>query len=203
MTALACPIEVPMTQPVQHHPRPQDVERWRANTLAEALWGIAHGIRDWESIPTRPHTQPAFLADAKVTASVPQPQRLLVRVPGLPQIGIITHDIVLYRKDYDALLEEWGYTALKAAEAIRARHEARQGKRGQGVDMERLLSIVESGRIRHPALALAWAGYLASARLAAVFTYHPHSRTVQVAARQNGDLRECVLQLRDYARVLS
>ncbi len=220
-------------------PDPRALARWRANALVEALWGLAHGVRDWESIPTRPHTESAYVVDLKVTASTSHPERLRVRVPGLPQLGILTHEVLLYRKDYEQLLEAWGYTALKATEALRSqlarlRAEGEKPPRKAGqkpgqpaerredverrlradvrasdqraeelrVISERLATLAESGRVRQPVRALTWSNYLSSPRLAALFAWSPHSKSVQLAPRRSGDLRECAFALLDACQVL-
>lgn len=168
--------------------------RWRAGAVCEALWGLAHGTREWEAIPTRPTTATVHQPDAATTASVATPQRLTAFVPALPALGIEAHEVRLYRAEYEALLEAWGYTHLQKVNALRARLEIVPGTRRDRAADE-LATLCIRAYVPHPAKALTWEAYLQGARLGAVFAYVPDRRDVRLAPRRSGDLRECALEI--------
>ena len=195
------PFEVALDIPPRIQTNPRDLARWRANALCEALWGLAHGVRDWEALPTRPHHARVFMTDLNITASVPRPERLTVRVLGLSALGIETHRIVMYRKDYDRVLDDWGYPHLKRVQAAHSRLENKtapgtKAERAAGELLGLALQAVAAQLPEHARVsAMTWSTYLSSPRLGAIFVYNPQAKGVQLAPRRSGDLRECALAL--------
>lgn len=171
----------------------RNLERWRAEAVCEALWGIAWGIRDWESIPTRPILANVYMSDGQTTASVQTPQRLTIRVPGLAELGIEAHTLRIYRAEYDALLEGWGVPRYRTLMA--ARLKLNDSKAVDTLYQAALQSLPS------PALAHAWADYLSNPRMGAVFQVDPRRGEVRLAARRSNDMRECALQLVSLAEV--
>lgn len=191
----------PSPATLRRQQRERALTRWRAGALVEALWGLAHGVRDWEALPTRPITATVHAPDAATTASVSTPQRLTVFVPALPTLGIEAHEIRLYRAEYEALLEQWGYAHLQKVNALTARLETVPGtKRDRAAD--ELAELVIGAYVRQPAKALSWQSYLQAARLGAVFAYDPHRQDVRLAPRRSGDLRECALEIVALAEIV-
>lgn len=184
----------------QRQQRPQDPEkfarnlqRWRAEVVCEALWGLAWGTRDWEHIPTRPITANVYVSDGQTTASVQTPQRLTVRVPAVHGLGIEAHTLRIYRAELDALLAGWGVPQERSLQAARVR-----------LGESRAVAVLYEAALRslpHPELALAWAEYLSGPRLGAVFQVDPRRGEVRLAPRRSAHLRECALQLAALAEV--
>ena len=88
------------------------LRRWQQNALAEALWGLHDGSRDWERIePKLPRTNSGVGNDGDndmkaraMSRRADRPQLLIVRVPALPALGIPRHYISLSRRSYEEAL---------------------------------------------------------------------------------------------------
>lgn len=87
--------------------------RWQMNALAEALWGLYAGERNWERIePKLPRTNSGVGNDGDndmkaraMSRRTERPQMLIVRVPALPALGIPQHYISFSRRSYEQALE--------------------------------------------------------------------------------------------------
>lgn len=172
----------------------RDAERWAANAVAQALWGVHQGERDWEAIPTRPTTLQASAPSGETSSSVQGPAQLTVRVPARRDAPPRT--LILYRSDYDRLLALWGYDQVVQARRYGARL---QGTAPQAVVDDLVNLAIQSAS--HPNLARSWHGYVSGARLGDVFAEHS-SGTLQLAPRRNGDLREAALEIARQCREL-
>lgn len=173
----------------------RQLARWRAQAVCEALWAVHHGHRDWEHIPTRPCIMQARVSEGQTTGSVATPQRLVVRVPALPPLGIAEHEVRLYRAEYEGLMLEWGVTQLRKLRTLRSRVQAKLRAQTDSRELAELVEMAETGQVAQPARALPWADFLDSPRLSVVFAYQPERRDVRLAPRKGGDLRECLMEL--------
>ena len=182
----------------ERQPDPAKAERnllrWRAEAICQAVWGLMHGQRDWESIPTRPMTANVYMSDAQTTASVQTPQRLVIRVPAEPELGIEAHELRIYRAEFDALLESWGVPQEKQFQAARVR--CGDSKAARQLYEAALLSLPR------PDLVAAWAEYIGSPRLGAVFQLGPRRGEVRLAPRRDTGIRECAACLVELAEVM-
>ena len=79
------------------------------NALAEALWGLYAGERNWERIePKLPRTNSGVGNDGDndmkaraMSRWADRPQLLIIRVPALPALGIPQHYISISRRSYE------------------------------------------------------------------------------------------------------
>lgn len=165
-----------------------------ANALAHALWGIHQGHRSWTPLGVKPSTaQASAPQEQRTNGTFPSPERLELRVPGTDL------ELHLYRAEYDALLESWGWGRLVRAESLSARLKLGAGSETRR-DVDALHALALSAAA-HPNLALSWHGYVTAPHLADVFA--PHSTgTMQLAPRRNGDLREAVLAIYALCRLI-
>ncbi|UQN10385.1 hypothetical protein [Deinococcus sp. QL22] len=158
-----------------------------ANALAHALWGIHQGHRSWTPLGVKPSTAQATAPqEQRTNGTFPSPERLELQVPGEAM------ELHLYRAEYDALLESWGWGRLVKAESLSARLKLGAGSEARR-DVDALYDLALSAA-GHPNLALSWHGYVTRAFLGDVFTPHS-SGTMQLASRRSGDLREAVLAI--------
>ncbi|MCD0156028.1 hypothetical protein, partial [Deinococcus sp. 6GRE01] len=157
------------------------------NALAHAIWSTYTGDRTWEAIPTRPTTLQAHAPREEPSSSATGPARLTIRVPATPTTPAAT--LHLYRSDYQALLDLWGYGTV--AHALNLTHQLRGAVPSAIREAEQLMMSAA----RHPNLARAWHSYITSPRLGDIYRWHEASRTLQLSPNRNGDLREAVEQL--------
>lgn len=165
----------------------QYAERWGANAVAQAVWAVHQGERDWEAIPTRPTTLPAYAPSGESSSSVSGPARLTIRVPARQDQP--ERRFYLFRSDYDQLLELWGYARVAQAHTL-ATSLRISGSRAE-VDALYTLAL---GSARHPNLARSWHAFVTSPRFGDLFREHV-SGTVQLNPNRNGDLREAALEV--------
>jgi hypothetical protein len=175
--------------------------RWRAEALCEALWSLNDGDRTWEAVSTRSTLLPTHSSDVEMTGSSSGPQRLTIRVPELSVLRIEEHTLRLYRAEYDALMDAWGYTSMRKVETLRERIVATTTQSTSAAD--ELTRLAMHAYVSRPALALAWSNYLGSDRMATIFEFHNQSRRVQLAPRRSGDLRNCALELVNLVEVVA
>ena len=175
--------------------------RWRAEAVCEALWSLNDGDRTWEAVSTRSTLLPTHSSDVEMTGSNSGPQRLTIRVPELSVLRIEEHTLRLYRAEYDALMEAWGYTSMRKVETLRERIVATTSQSTSAAD--ELTRLALRAYVSRPALALAWSNYLTSPRMATIFEFHSQSRGVQLAPRRSGDLRNCALELVNLVEIVA
>ncbi|MGY2897335.1 hypothetical protein [Deinococcus sp. UYEF24] len=175
--------------------------RWRAEAVCEALWSLNDGDRTWEAVSTRSTLLPTHSSDVEMTGSSNGPQRLTIRVPELSVLRIEEHILRLYRAEYDALMEAWGYTSMRKVEILRERIVATTSQSISAAD--ELTRLVMHAYISRPALALAWSNYLTSSRMASIFEFHSQRQRVHFAPRRSEDLRDCALELVNLVEVVA
>lgn len=159
--------------------------RHAANALAQALWAVQQGDREWESIPTRPTTLQAAAPTGPSSSSVTGPARLTVRIPASPWGAAGT--LTLYRAEYERTLSAWGIDRARAATALTA--DMRAAFVPDAIIEQAAALTLDAAT--HPNLARSWHAYITSPRLSDI--YAPHSSgTMQLAPRRNGDLREAL-----------
>jgi hypothetical protein len=157
-----------------------------ANALAHALWGIHQGHRSWTPLGVKPSTaQASAPQERRTNGSFPTPERLELRLPDGGELH-------LYRAEYEALLNSWGWERLVKAEGLAARLKDKADQNTRR-DVEALYDLALSAAA-HPNLAMSWHGYVTGGYLGDVFAPHS-SGTMQLAPRRNGDLREAVLAI--------
>lgn len=171
----------------------RDLERHSANALAQALWAVHQGERQWQGIPTKPSISQAQAPGEKVTASLPQPERLEVSVPESAYGPALT--LHLYRSDYERLLRDWGY--FRTARTQRLRAELAGSGNARALDELTGLALEGAGR---PNLAQAWCSYVEGPRLGDIFRAHV-SGSMQLCPGRTGDLREAALAVLAMCRV--
>lgn len=179
----------------------RNLTRWRAEAVCEAVWALANGDRAWEAVSTRSTLLPSHSSDVQMTGSSSGPQRLTIRVPELSVLRIEEHTLRLYRAEYDALMDAWGYTSMRKVETLRERIVATNAQTAAAVD--ELTRLAMHAYVNRPALALAWSNYISSDRMPAVFTYEGQSNSIRLAPRRSGDLRECALELVNLTEIVA
>jgi hypothetical protein len=172
------------TQDTRAAQRQERDTRARAiNALAHALHGVHSGARDWQTLDTRPSTlqvQPPKGDGGTPGAS--GPARLEIRVPGEP---LTLH---LYRSDYEALLDLWGYGTVRHALTLT------QQLRGAVPSAIREAEQLMMAAARHPNLARALHTYL-TGPFGDVYVPHKASGSQQLGSNRSGDLREALDQI--------
>jgi hypothetical protein len=101
-------------------------------------------------------------------------------------------ELHLYRAEYEALLNSWGWERLVKAEGLAARLKDKADQNTRR-DVDALYDLARSAAA-HPNLALSWHGYVTGAKLSDVFVQHS-SGSMQLSPHRNGDLREAVLAI--------
>lgn len=162
----------------------RDTRARAVNALAHALHGVHSGARDWDTLPTRPTTLPASAPsrESRGTPGTSGPARLEIRVPGEP---LTLH---LYRSDYEALLDLWGYGTVTRALTLT------QQLRGAIPSAIREAEQLMMAAARHPNLARALHTYL-TGPFGDVYVPHKASGTQQLGSNRSGDLREALDQI--------
>jgi hypothetical protein len=172
----------------------RDLDRFRANTLATALWALHHGDRDWTPLPVKDSDSTLAPGGEPTTGRPTGPSYLVVQVP--PSAYGDPCRLELYRADYEALLAVWGYD--RAARARRLRDKLRGGSAPEDLDALFDLAVQSAA---HPNLALSWHGYVTSPRLGDVFRVHA-SGGMQLSPNRSGDLREALQEVYCQCRVV-
>lgn len=173
----------------------RDLDRFRANTLATALWALHHGDRDWTPLPVKDVDSTLAPGGEPTTGRPTGPSYLVVQVP-VSAYGDACR-LELYRADYEALLALWGYD--RVAQASRLREELRTTSKGSSLAA---LYALACDSAQHPNLALSWHGYVTGGRLGDVFVAHAASGGLQLASHRSGDLREALREVYAQCRVV-
>lgn len=180
---------------VQAQQRQRDLDRFRANALAHALWALHQGHRDWTPLPTT--TPDTTRPPAEDPIKRPLGAAYLdVQVPETQYGPACT--LRMWRHNYEELLDLWGYHRVTRANRLRDKLRATSSS-----DDLTALHALALDSARHPNLAMSWHAYVTGSRLGDVFTPHQASQSMQLASGRSGDLREALNQVYAQAQVIT
>ena len=179
----------------------QAVERWEANAIVQALWGLEQGERRWKSLAEKVNHLLAIrlgqqAAGAGSQTNVDLGASLDIWIPACPSIHVPESRRRLLRADLDKLLSHWGFARLREVNVLIRQLGFEPGETP-------LLTELAAGYVRpsaQPHLAWAWQGYLERSQVSHVFALNAERRSLNRAAGVSKALAEVALLIHGLTR---